>query len=196
MARYDDLPLYERVPDYYMQSPPTAAIIRALTDRVLGIRADMLDAAEQFNVHSATWGLKLWEELTGLKPAAGADEQTRKGSVLARLRGSGTCNAAMISSIAEAITGYGAVVVEHFSEYTFSLILVGDTPGFADIDRQAIIDAVEEVKPAHLKFVIESITWRDLMSMLYTWQMVEDQGLTWQDLRTKIMVQRREDISP
>ncbi len=196
MARYDSLPLYERVPDYYMHSPPTAAIIRALTDRALAIRDSMMDAAEQFNVHSATWGLALWEELTGLTPAAGADEQTRRGNIMVRLRGSGTCNAAMISSIAEAITGYGAVVVEHFSEYTFSLILVGDTPGFADIDRQAIIDAVEEVKPAHLKFVIESITWRDFMSMLYTWQMVEDQRLTWRDIETKVMVQRREDISP
>ena len=189
---YRELPVYEQVPGYHLLSPESAAIMETLTNCALQARSDILDTADQFWVHRSTWGLDLWEALVAIPTDYTQSIEDRRAAVVAKLRGSGTCNAAMISNVAQAITGYEAVVVENVAEYSFSLIFVGDKPGFMNVDLQRIIDAVEEVKPAHLKFIIRGITWKDLEAVGYTWAMLHAEGLTWRDLETKIMVQKKE----
>lgn len=195
MSRYTQLPAHERVPDYYLDCPQSRAILEASAEASLIARDAILDACDQLWVNSATWGLALWELLLDIIPDPAANQEDRRRSITAKLRGSGTCNAGMVSSVAQAITGYGCVVVEHPEDYTFSLILVGDKPGFVDIPTQRIIDAVEQIKPAHLQFIIEGITWRDLEAMGYTWAMIEAEELRWYDIENKVMVQKKEAVN-
>ena len=99
--------------------------------------------------------------------------------MVAQLCAGGTANAALIESMARAITGYEAKVTEHFSEYTFSLRFYGDQAGFINVDAQMLRDSVELVKPAHLKFIISPITWGDLEAAGLTWADMEAQFPTW-----------------
>ena len=184
----------ERLPLRLREDPRTKAVSESMSLVAAELFEAALSVSQEYSPQTADWGLPAWERLVGITPAPGSSQEARRSAVTTRLRGSGTCNAAMISRHAESVTGYSCVVVEDFAAYTFSLILVGDTPGFIDIDAQTIIGAVEEIKPAHLKFVIEAITWRDLESMAYTWQMMEDQGLTWEMIESKVMVQRRDAV--
>lgn len=189
---YQDLPRTQRVPEHLEADSKSLAIIVALTDPVLAARAAVLDAADQAHIQTATWGLALWEDLVGITPAAGATEAERRSAITTKLLGSGTCNAGMVSDLAKALTGYEAVVVEQASQYTFSLYFVGDSSFFASFDLDAIIEAVEEVKPAHLKFVILPVTWGDLETVGITWAQLEQQFPTWDSFDKKIMVRARE----
>ena len=189
---YRELPACERVPEYHMQCPESAAIIETLAKYSLQARAAVFDMVDQFWVSTATWGLELWEQLVDIETDYTLSIEARRAAIITKLRGSGTCNAAMISSVAQAITGYEAKVVENVGDYSFSLVFVGDEPGFIDVDQQSIIDGVEEVKPAHLKFIIEGITWKDLHAVDYTWAMLEAEALTWHGLMTKVVVQKKE----
>lgn len=188
---YEELPVIEQVPAHHMLSPQSRAIMEALTEQSLEAREMVMDAVDQFWIYTATWGLALWEELLDIETDLSLELDTRRAAIVAKMRGSGTCTADMVSSVAEAVTGYEAVVTEHPEEYAFSLTFVGDRPGFIDVDRQAIIEAVELIKPAHLKFVIDGITWRDLHAARYTWGMMHAENLTWAGLQEKVMVQQR-----
>ena len=188
---YYDLPSYQRVPAYLEASEQTRTIIVALTNATLAARAAVLDTTDQLHVHTATWGLTLWEDLLAITPPANATAEQRRSAITTKLLGSGTCNAQMISSIAKALTGYEAVVVEQTDEYTFSIYFVGDSAGFIDFDLNSIIAAVDEVKPAHLKFVITPITWGDLESSGLTWGELQERFETWGDVPKAVLVRER-----
>lgn len=188
---YQDLPRTQRVPEHLEADAKSLAIIVALTNQALAVRAAVDDAADQAHIATATWGLELWEELVGITPAAGATEEERRAAIITKLLGSGTCNADMISNIAKALTGYEAVVVEQFDQHTFSLYFVGDSAFFATFDLDAIMAAVEEVKPAHLKFVILPVTWGDLETAGLTWAQLEEEFPTWEVFDQKVFVRLR-----
>ena len=58
-------------------------------------------------------------------------------------------------------------------------------------DLDTIIAAVEEVKPAHLQFVILGITWRDFHTMGMRWMDLHQMQATWSDIHNKVMIQPR-----
>ncbi len=188
MERYEKLPVYQQAPAYHMESPQSRTIIAVTTRFALEARDALLDAVDQLWVHSATWGLALWEQLLGIPVDESRSDDSRRSVIITRMMGMGTCDRAMIRNIAKAITGYASRVTEHFSDYTFSIQFVGAPPGFVDIDRAGLIAAVEEVKPAHLRFVIQGITWADLEFLGYTWARIHQEEMTWRDLAQKVML--------
>lgn len=188
---YTDLPKVQRVPAYLEEDRETLAIVSAATDEALAARAALEDWIDQLWISTATWGLELWEELVGIPTDLSLSDGERRGAIVSKLCGAGTCNADMISRMAKALTGCDAVTIEHPAEYTFSLQFIGDTPGFAQFDLDVIRAAVEEVKPAHLQFIITGITWADFHLMQMTWLALESQQTTWYDIHNKIMVQPR-----
>ena len=192
MATYQDLPRTQRVLEHLEADSKSLAIIVAMTDQALAARAAVLDAADQAHIATATWGLELWEDLVGIVPETGATDADRRKAITAKLLGAGTCNAGMISDIAKALTGCDAVVIEQFSTYQFSLQFIGDEPGLAQFDLDAIRAAVEEVKPAHLEFIILGITWADFHLVQMTWHDLHQMQATWYDIHNKVMIQPRE----
>ena len=192
MGGYAELPRTQRVPAYLEDSPESLAILAALTDRAIAVREAALDAGEQMRVNTATWGLALWEELTGIETDESLSDAERRRAVTARLCGSGTCNAAMIARLTRALTGYDCAVLEQADQYTFTLRFVGDQTAFVEFPLDSIRAAVEEVKPAHLKFVIAGITWRDIEAAALTWAGLEAQFPYWSDIETKSAVIARD----
>ena len=51
---------------------------------------------------------------------------------------------------------------------------------------------VEEVKPAHLRFVIEAITWADIEAAEMTWAMLEEQFDSWAALGERLLLPQGE----
>ena len=189
---YEDLPRAQRAPEHLEADSKTRAIIAVLTDPMLAARAAVLDTADQAHIQTATWGLGLWEELVDITPAAGATNEERRSAITSKLLGSGTCNAGMVRDIARALTGCDAVVIEQHSTYQFSLQFIGDEPGLAQFDLDAIRAAVEEAKAAHLEFIILGITWADFDLVNMTWYDLHQMRATWFDIHNKVMIQPRD----
>jgi uncharacterized protein YmfQ (DUF2313 family) len=135
MAEYEDLPSYERIPDYYLNSPQTKAIVEATTRAALTAREVFLDTAAQLHVATATWGLEKWEELLAITPDSSATIQSRRAACISKMLGAGTCDVDMIIDIARTITGLDCIVDERTAKYSFSLIFVGDELKLADFDQ-------------------------------------------------------------
>ena len=184
MAEWSELNPLERLPNRLRTSPYTVAVSEPLTEAAMAYFEATLNVADQFFVPTATWGLTEWERLVGITPAAGASLADRRREVIAKLCSTGTTNAEMIRSLAEALTGYGAKVTENFGDYSFSLRFFGETAGFINIDADLLMRTVEEIKPAHLRFVIEPITWADLEAAALTWEQLEAQFESWAALES------------
>lgn len=89
----------------------------------------------------------------------------------------GNTTAEMIRQLAMTLTGYEARVVVNSSDYSFSLEFLGEENTLADIDVRQVRRMVEQIKPAHLQFMISGLTWDDTESTDLTWQWFECHSL-------------------
>ena len=77
-----------------------------------------------------------------------------------------------------AMTGYAAEVQTN-NDYSFTLRFRGATTELVQLDQSSLADAIELIKPAHLRFIISGLTWYALESVGMTWQQIEDAEYTW-----------------
>lgn len=183
----ENLPKRECVPDYHYACEQSKAIIETLADASLEAKAALADVMDQFFVETATWGLSLWEYQVGIEPDTSLPPATRRAAIKQKLVASGNTTAEMVRQLAESITGYEARVIVN-DDYSFSLEFLGETNTLADIDVEEIRTIVEQIKPAHLRFVISGITWADVESVELTWQWFEDHPTTWAEFESKFCV--------
>ena len=94
--------------------------------------------------------------------------------------------------LAMAMTGYEARVVVNSADYSFSLEFLGESNTLADIDVSQVRNMVEQIKPAHLRFIISGLTWADVESVGLTWQWFEDNPTTWEQFESKFCVHKKD----
>ena len=90
------------------------------------------------------------------------------------------------------MTGYEARVVVNSADYSFSLEFLGESNTLADIDVSQVRNMVEQIKPAHLRFIISGLTWADVESVGLTWQWFEDNPTTWEQFESKFCVHKKD----
>ena len=133
----------EELPARLRASPYTEGVSSSMSE----VAQELLDLArefwKQFYVPTATDSLVEFERLYGVTPAAGATTEERRAAVTTKMCAAGTANAALIESMAKALTGYDCKVTENFSDYTFSLRFYGEEDKFIQIDTQRLRQAVE-----------------------------------------------------
>lgn len=184
------LPKREQVPAYHYASEQSRALIDTLEDASLEAKAALEDVMAQFFVDTATWGLALWEQQVGIEVDDTLSLTSRRAAVKQKLVASGNTTSEMIRGLAETITGYEAKV-EVNSDYSFSLSFWGEKNQLADIDVEELTSIVEQIKPAHLRFVISGITWSDIEDLELTWQYFEDNPTTWAQLESMFCVHEK-----
>ena len=184
---FEELTERELVPGYHLACAQSRALIETLADASLEAKAALYDVMDQFFVETATWGLDLWEQQVGIETDRGLSHESRRGAIKQKLVASGQTTSEMVRQLAETITGYEARV--HINQdYSFSLEFLGEKTELADIDVEELRSVVEQIKPAHLRFIITGITWNDLERMGLTWQWFEDNQITWAGLESKFCI--------
>ena len=105
-------------------------------------------------------------------------DEPRRAAIRTHKVASAKTNQEMESGIPTAMTGYAAEVQTN-NDYSFTLRFRGATTELVQLDRSSLADAIELIKPAHLRFIISGLTWYALESVGMTWQQIEDAEYTW-----------------
>lgn len=156
------------------------------------LRHHLADLIDQCFVRTATWGLVRWEEVFGITTNFFLTYEQRREVVLAKMRGQETTTLEVIRRTALAFTGVEAEVVEDYAHYFFYVKFVG-AYGIPP-NMQQLINAIEEIKPAHLgfSFLYRYVIWDELRPYVwndlrvYTWDGLRvnriDKFVRWQNL--------------
>ena len=144
--------LIHRLPKYYQESPQVSELERVLGKQAELLRVSESDTLAQLWVDTATWGLELWERWVGLPIDRTRSYSYRRGRIKAKLRGQGTTTEEMLANV---VASFGfdpsqVSVLAHPTEYRFEIIL-SDLAAVPQ-DVSGIMDAVNEIKPAHLDY--------------------------------------------
>lgn len=146
-------------------------------DKVYELQEEKLNDTEQnidelskqcYVLSSTKYGLDLWEKFVGIKTDKTKEEQFRRESIIAKLRGQGTTTVALIKSVAESFSNGEVEVKENASNYTFTIKFVGNIgipPNLEDLKK-----SIEEIKPAHLavSYEFKYRTYNELIGKTYS----------------------------
>lgn len=122
-----------------------------------------------------------WENILGIAPLEDSTVGDRRDTIVARIRGQGKLNTAMINSIVSAFTGGTAN-----SWISDSVLYVEITPPpgnkqykFANVEQE-----LSHKVPAHigLKVSRNYFTWGEVKDNHVNWQEVKDELDTWEDV--------------
>lgn len=146
----------DSLPTYYDESPEANAIMRANATESEFKRAQADDLLNQLFVATATWGLDYWDRILGIDPAPRMIVGKRRERILVKLRGSAP---ATITNLTKILNVYAqnndAFIVDLPSEYRFEgYIPTGDN---FTLDIAEVYRAINEVKPAHLEFLLNAL---------------------------------------
>lgn len=109
----------------------------------------------QLTISISTHLLPRHERLFALPVNTAESLEVRRARVLAKLNTRGTTTVQAIRDMVKIITGREADVIEHFSDYAFSILIkLPPTEKITTANMQELAQQVEAVKPAHLAFQI------------------------------------------
>ena len=163
MTRID---LMAQLPELY-GSLPFAELQRVLGLAVARLRQDVdFTMAQLWPQTASGWGLELWETAYGIPVEPDKTDAARRTRVLSKLRGQGTPTAELIRSVVLAFVDGTVEIVEDHGAYSFLIRIVPDSGLPPDVD--AIRDAVNEIKPAHLGMALLVLLMLRREHRLYT----------------------------
>lgn len=161
--------LMRYLPDFWQDIVEMQAIQNAMNTDMDTLKNGIVDLLDQCFVHSATWGLKLWEKELGIITNESLSYEVRRAAILNKLQGTATSTIERIKQISEKILGVPVVVVEDNGKYRFEVVITGITG-----NKAALFAALEECKPAHLDFGLRlrGMTWGAVKNQ--TWGYYKD----------------------
>jgi hypothetical protein len=122
-----------------------------------------------------------WEKILKISPAPTSTVDMRRSTILARIRGQGKLNTALINNIVNAFTGGSAL-----SSFEDGVLYVEITPpptnrqySFEDVERELM-----NKTPAHIELNVTRnyYLWGEMEEQFNTWQNVKDSFDTWEDV--------------
>lgn len=106
------------------------------------------DVLNQCFVSTATWGLKLWEQILGITTDETKPTAYKRDVILSKIKGFGTVTVSLIDTIAESYDNGEISVIENNDINSFEVQFIGTKgipPNLSDLQN-----AISEIKPAHL----------------------------------------------
>lgn len=136
----------------YKDSLVMKIIYQALGMEWESTEAMIEDIKAQLNPLTATWSLGWWEDAWSLLRQENATIEQRRNRIIAKMQQSIVVNPARMEKAIEAITGKTATIV-HAAAYTFAV-----RTRILTAEQEANVRAlIEDMKPAHKSYLIETI---------------------------------------
>lgn len=178
-----DRQLLDYVPPYYAELLESSEILSAENAEIARLNANINDLLAQFNVATATWGLREWERIVGVKTDTSKTLGERRSVVIAKLRGAGVVTKAHVENVAESFRGGDVEVIEKYAEYTVVIKFVSDYGVPTNIDD--LTDILREIIPAHLaiEYEFKFVTYNMLKGAYATYDDVLATGRSYTEIR-------------
>lgn len=174
-----DFNLISHLPKVLQSSIMFSEIYKASEIELCALQYHIGELDLQMNLDTATWGLSVYEKELGIVSNYELTFEDRRELIKAKLWGIGTSTLDMIKHTAISFSGGEVRIIEHHSEYRFTVQFIG----IKGIPRnmQSFINILETIKPAHLAYDFKYTynVW-DNINML-TWN--ELSNMTWDDLK-------------
>jgi len=154
--------LIDYVPHYYNELLESREILSAEDAEIAKLNASIDDLLLQFNVSTATWGLREWERICGVETDDNKPLEERRSVIKSKLRGYGVISVEHIKNVVESFYGGGIEIEEQFAAYT---IVVKFTCNYGTpTNMDDVVNALREIVPAHLalKFEFRYLLIRDI----------------------------------
>lgn len=125
--------------------------------------------------------IKQWEKALGITPIQDSSLDDRRDTVIARIRGQGKLNEALISSIVNAFTGGKA---KSWVENSTLYVEITPPPDNKQYQFANVEQELNKKLPAHLGLSVNRsyIDWNKIKTTFTTWQNVKDGFDTWEDV--------------
>lgn len=125
--------------------------------------------------------IKQWEKALGITPIQDSSLEDRRDTIVARIRGQGKLNEALISSIVNAFTGGKA---KSWVENSTLYVEITPPPGNKQYQFANVEQELNKKLPAHLGLSVNRsyVDWNKIKTTFATWQNVKDSFDTWEDV--------------
>lgn len=125
--------------------------------------------------------VKQWEKILGIKPIEGSSLDDRRDTIIARIRGQGKLNTALISSIVNAFTGGTA---NSWVENSVLYVEITPPPNNKQFQFANVEQELKKKIPVHLGFQVSRnyYTWGDINNDFTSWGAVIADLPTWENV--------------
>lgn len=173
--------LIKKLPQYYHKSKVANDLLSTIQEELDLFDKRINETLNQFFIINSTTHIARHEKELGIKVDESKDINYRRSVILAKRRGASTTTIEMIKNVARSYTNGEVEVIEDSEHYTFTIkfiSILGIPPNIDDFKN-----AIEEIKPAHLKCLYEFsyMTWNDIDSYNLTWNKLDSLDLTWDE---------------
>ena len=122
-----------------------------------------------------------WEKILGISPLDNSTVDDRRDTIIARIRGQGKLNTALISSIVNAFTGGSA---KSWVENSVLYVSITPPPNNKQYKFDNVKQEIEKKIPVHLGLEISRnyFTWNDINNTYSTWDDMKTALPTWEDV--------------
>jgi hypothetical protein len=122
-----------------------------------------------------------WEKILNIKPLSNSTLDDRRDTIIAKIRGQGKLNTALINSIVGAFTGGTA---NSWVEDSVLYIEITPPPGNKNYQFSNIEKILSSKVPSHLGIHVSRnySDWLDVIAKCPTWQDVSNSFDTWEDV--------------
>lgn len=162
-----DRKLIDYVPPYYDELLESSEILSAEDAEFARLNAGIDDLLLQFNVSTATWGLREWERICGIETDTTKSVSERRSNVIARFRGYGVVTIEHIKKITDSYYAGETEIIEKPSEYKIVIKFTsefGVPAGITELQK-----LLREIIPSHLDidYDFKFILYRDIVGVTY-----------------------------
>ena len=112
-----------------------------------------------------------WEKILGIAPSSDDSLEDRRESIIARIRGRGKLNTALINSIVGAFTGGTAV---SYIQDSVLYVKITPPPENKQFKFPNVVRELEKLTPAHLGLVVikDYATWGEIRDNFTSWESI------------------------
>lgn len=176
--------LIDYVPPYYDELLESTELLSAEDAEFARLNVGIDDLLLQFNVSTATWGLREWERICGITTDEGKTVSERRSNVKARLRGSGVVTVEHIKNVSDGYYGGQTEIIERYADYT---IVVKFTSSYGiPSNLSDLQEVLREIIPAHLaiEYEFKFVTYDILKRTYSSYDEVLATGFTYAEILT------------